>query len=148
MQVKDVMTRNVISVQSDDQTLKAARLMLQNRISGLPVVDKNGELIGIVTEGDFLRRSELGTQRRRSKWLEFIAGPGKLAEEYVHASGRKVEEIMTPDPCVIDENDTLEKVVELMERRRVKRLPVVRNGRMVGAVKWAWIDTTGPAPGR
>ena len=78
MQVKDVMTRTVISVQSDDQVLKAARLMLQNRISGLPVVDKTGELVGIVTEGDFLRRSELGTQRRRSKWLEFIVGPGKL----------------------------------------------------------------------
>lgn len=137
MQVKDVMTRNVISVQSDDQVLKAARLMLQNRISGLPVLDKDGELVGVVTEGDFLRRSELSTQRRRSKWLEFIVGPGKLAEEYAHASGRKVEEIMTPDPCVVDENDTLEKVVELMERRRVKRLPVVRAGRMVGIISRA-----------
>jgi CBS domain-containing protein len=137
MQVKDVMTRNVISVQSDDQVLKAARLMLQNRISGLPVLDKDGELVGVVTEGDFLRRSELGTQRRRSKWLEFIVGPGKLAEDYVHASGRKVEEIMTPDPSVIDEEDTLEKVVELMERRRVKRLPVVRAGRMVGIISRA-----------
>jgi len=137
MQVKDVMTRNVISVQNDDQVLKAARLMLQNRISGLPVLDKDGELVGIVTEGDFLRRSELGTQRRRSKWLEFIVGPGKLAEEYVHASGRKVEEIMTPDPCVVDENDALDKVVELMERRRIKRLPVVRAGRMVGIVSRA-----------
>jgi CBS domain-containing protein len=137
MQVKDVMTRNVISVQSDDQVLKAARLMLQNRISGLPVIDKDGELVGIVTEGDFLRRSEIGTQRRRSKWLEFIVCPGKLAEDYVHASGRKVEEIMTPDPCVVGEDDPLEKVVELMERRRVKRLPVVRAGRMVGIVSRA-----------
>ncbi len=137
MQVKDVMTRNVISVQGDDQVLRAARLMLQNRISGLPVLDKDGELAGIVTEGDFLRRSELGTQRRRAKWLEFIVGPGKLAEDYVHASGRKVEEIMTPDPCVVGEDDTLEKVVELMERRRVKRLPVVRAGRMVGIVSRA-----------
>jgi CBS domain-containing protein len=137
MQVKDVMTRNVIAVRSDDQVLKAARLMLQNRISGLPVVDKNGALVGVVTEGDFLRRSELGTQRRRPKWLEFIVGPGKLAEEYVHASGRKVEEVMTPDPCVVGEDDALEKVVELMERRRIKRLPVVRDGRMVGIVSRA-----------
>jgi predicted transcriptional regulator len=110
---------------------------LQNRISGLPVLDKDGELVGVVTEGDFLRRSEIGTQRRRSKWLEFIVGPGKLAEDYVHASGRKVEEIMTPDPCVVGEDDTLEKVVDLMERRRVKRLPVVRAGRMVGIVSRA-----------
>jgi CBS domain-containing protein len=137
MQVKDVMTRNVISVQNDDQVVKAARLMLQNRISGLPVLDKNGELVGIVTEGDFLRRSEIGTQRRRPKWLEFIVGPGKLAQDYVHASGRKVEEIMTPDPCVVGEDVALEHVVELMERRRIKRLPVVRDGRLAGIVSRA-----------
>src|SRR5580658_357215 len=101
MQVKDVMTRNVISVQGDDQVLRAARLMLQNRISGLPVLDKDGELVGIVTEGDFLRRSELGTQRRRPKWLEFIVGPGRLADEYAHSSGRKIDEIMTTDPTTV-----------------------------------------------
>ena len=137
MQVQDVMTRNVISVQNDDQVLKAARLMLQNRISGLPVLDKDGELVGIVTEGDFFRRSELGTQRRRSKWLEFIVGPGRLAEEYVHASGRKVDEIMTPDPHFVSEDDSLETVVDLMERRRIKRLPVIGGGHMVGIVSRA-----------
>lgn len=137
MQVKDVMTRNVISIGADEPVLTAARLMLQNRISGLPVVDKENELIGIVTEGDFLRRGELGTQRRRPKWLEFIVGPGRLAEEYVHTSGRKVEEIMTPDPCTVSEADSLETVVELMEHRHVKRLPVVRGGRMVGIISRA-----------
>src|SRR6516165_9326590 len=100
--------------------------MLQNRISGLPVVDKDGALIGMVTEGDFLRRSEIGTARRRPKWLEFILGPGKLADEYVHAAGRKVEEIMTPDPRCVTEEDSLETVVEAMESHRVKRLPVTR----------------------
>src|ERR1700745_3607986 len=84
MQVKDVMTRNVISVQNDDQVLRAARLMLQNRISGLPVIDEDGELVGIVTEGDFLRRSELGTQRHRPKWLQFLVGPRRLATR-IHA---------------------------------------------------------------
>ena len=137
MQVKDVMTRNVISVEANEPVLKAARLMLQNRISGLPVIDKEGELVGIVTEGDFLRRSEIGTQRRRPKWLEFIVGPGRLADEYVHTSGRKVEEIMTPDPCTVTEDDSLETVVELMERRHIKRLPVMRGGRMVGIVSRA-----------
>jgi CBS domain-containing protein len=134
MQVKDIMTRRVITVGPDEAIMKAARLMLQNHISGLPVIDLNGELIGIVTEGDFLRRGELGTQRRRPKWLEFIVGPGRLAEEYVHASGRKVDEVMTTDPVTVGENDTLEKVVELMERRHVKRLPVTRDGRVVGIV--------------
>jgi CBS domain-containing protein len=137
MKVKDVMTRNVISVTADEPVLKAARLMLQNRISGLPVLDKDGELVGVVTEGDFLRRSELGTQRRRPKWLEFIVGPGRLADEYVHASGRKVDEIMTPDPCTVTERDSLETVVELMERRHIKRLPVMSGGRMVGIVSRA-----------
>jgi CBS domain-containing protein len=137
MQVKDVMTRNVICVQASDPVLKAARVMLQNRISGVPVVDKQGELVGVLTEGDFLRRSELGTQRRRPKWLEFIVGPGRLADEYVHTSGRKVEEIMTPDPYTVSEDDALEKVVELMERRHVKRLPVTRGGRMVGIISRA-----------
>jgi len=137
MQVKDVMTRKVISVGADESVLKAARLMLQNHISGMPVIDKDGELIGIVTEGDFLRRGELGTQRRRPKWLEFIVGPGRLAEEYAHSSGRRVDEIMTTDPCTVDETDSLEKVVELMERRRVKRLPVMHAGRIVGIVSRA-----------
>jgi CBS domain-containing protein len=137
MQVKDVMTRSVISVGPDETILNAARLMLQNRISGLPVIDKDGELTGIVTEGDFLRRGELGTQRRRPKWLEFIIGPGRLADEYVHASGRRVDEIMTTDPVTVTEDDSLEKVVEVMERRHVKRLPVTRSGRMIGIISRA-----------
>ena len=137
MRVKDVMTTNVICIGADELVLKAARLMLQNRISGLPVIDKDGELVGIVTEGDFLRRSELGTQRQRPKWLEFIVGPGRLAQEYTHSSGRKVEEIMTPDPRTIGEDETLEAVVDTMERHHVKRLPVSRGGRVVGIISRA-----------
>ena len=137
MQVKDVMTRNVISVGADEPVVKAARIMLQNRISGLPVVDAKGDLVGIVTEGDFLRRREIGTERRRPKWLEFVLGPGRLAQEYVRTSGRKVAEIMTPDPLTIGEDDALDDVVEMMERRRIKRLPVIRAGRMVGIVSRA-----------
>ena len=137
MQVKDVMTPNVICIGADEPILKAARLMLQNRISGLPVIDKDGELVGIVTEGDFLRRSELGTQRRRPKWLEFILGPGRLAQEYTRSAGRKVEEIMTPDPRTIGVDETLEAVVDTMERHRVKRLPVTGSGRVVGIISRA-----------
>ena len=137
MQVKDVMTRNVVSVRANEPIVRAARVMLQNRISGLPVIDADGDLVGIVTEGDFLRRSELGTQRRRPRWLEFIVGPGRLAEEYVSQSGKKVEEIMTPDPVTATLDDSLEDVVELMERHHVKRLPVMQSGRMVGIVSRA-----------
>ena len=137
MQVKDVMTQNVISVGADEPVVKAARVMLQNRISGLPVVDAKGELVGVVTEGDFLRRREIGTERQRPKWLEFVLGPGKLAQEYVQTSGRKVAEIMTPHPWTVGEDDALEEVVEVMERRHIKRLPVMRDGRMVGIVSRA-----------
>src|SRR6516164_11140742 len=107
MQVKDIMTINVISIGADETVAKAAGLMLQNRISGLPVVDKEGELVGMVTERDFLRRGELGTPRQRPKWLGFIVGPGKLAQEYTHSSGRKVEDIMTPDPWTIGQDEAL-----------------------------------------
>jgi CBS domain-containing protein len=156
MRVKDVMTSNVICIGADEPILEAARLMLQNRVSGLPVIDKDGELVGIVTEGDFLRRSELGTQRQRPKWLEFIVGPGKLAQEYTHSAGRKVGEIMTIDPQTIGENETLEAVVATMERRHVKRLPVTRGGRVVGIISRANLmqalasltrDVTTPAAG-
>jgi CBS domain-containing protein len=137
MQVRDVMTRNVISIAANETVLKAARVMLQNEISGLPVVNAAGNLVGILTEGDFLHRRELGTQRRRPKWLEFVLGPGRLASDYVHASGRKIEEVMTGDPLTVTEDDPLETVVDLMERRHVKRLPVLRDGKMVGIVSRA-----------
>ena len=130
MRVKDVMTPNVISVGADETVVNAARLMLQHQISGLPVVNKEGELVGIVSEGDFLRRGELGTQRRRPKWLEFVVGPGKLAQEYVRASGKKIEDVMTPDPWTIGEDEPLEAVVDMMERRRIKRIPVTRGRRV------------------
>lgn len=137
MKVHDVMTWSVISVEPDAPVTRAARLMLQNRISGLPVVDVAGNLIGVVTEGDFLRRGELGTQRQRPRWLEFLIGPGRLASEYVHACGRKVGEIMTPEPYTVAENTPLEEVVQLMEHHRIKRLPVVRGKKLVGIVSRA-----------
>ena len=101
------------------------------------MLDAQGALVGIVTEGDFLRRSELGTEQHRSRWLELLVGPGKLAEEFVHASGRKIEEIMTPRPYTVSETNSLETVVALMERHHVKRLPVMQGDRMVGVISRA-----------
>ncbi|MGB8104954.1 MAG: CBS domain-containing protein, partial [Pseudolabrys sp.] len=82
MKALDVMTGTVISVEPDATVLQAARLMLQQHISGLPVIDKVGRLVGVLSEGDFLRRRETQTERRRSRWLEFLMGPGKIAAEY------------------------------------------------------------------
>jgi CBS domain-containing protein len=137
MKAKDVMTSPVVSVEADTPVLQAIRIMLQRRMSGLPVVDKEGRLIGIVTEGDFLRRAETGTQRRRARWLEFLVGPGRLAEEYTRSHGRKVDEVMTPDPATVTEDAALEDIVKLMEKRRIKRVPVVRGERVVGIVSRA-----------
>jgi CBS domain-containing protein len=137
MKAADVMTTHVISVAPDDSILRCVRLMLEYRISGLPVIDAKGSLVGIVTEGDFLRRTEAGTERKRPRWLEFITGPGRLADEYVHSHGRKVSEVMTPDPISVAEDTPVEEVVRLMEQRRIKRLPVMRGNTVVGIVSRA-----------
>jgi CBS domain-containing protein len=134
MRAHQIMTRHVITVTPGTSIVEAAKLMLDNHLSGLPVVDGGGKLIGIVSEGDFLRRSEIGTQRKRPRWLQFFVGPNRAAAEFVHASGRKVEEVMTRDPFVVTEETTLEEIVRLMEKNRVKRLPVMRNERLVGIV--------------
>ncbi len=134
MKAKDVMSVQIISVSPEATVLEAARLMLQNRISGLPVVNSAGKLVGIVSEGDFLRRRETGTQRRRSRWLEFLVGPGKLASEYAHSHAVKVSEVMSEDLATITENADLENVIDLMERRCIKRVPVVSGEKLVGII--------------
>ena len=134
MKAKDVMSNTVISVQPDATMLQAARQMLQHHISGLPVIDKHGEMFGILSEGDFLRRRETQTERKRSRWLEFLMGPGKLAVEYSHSHGSKVADVMTTDVHTVTEDTDLEDIVELMERRRIKRVPVVRGKKVVGIV--------------
>jgi CBS domain-containing protein len=137
MKVRDIMSPRVISVAPDASILAAIRLMLHNRISGLPVIDSTGALVGVVTEGDFLRRSETGTERKRPRWLQFLVGPGHLADEYVHTHGRHVKDVMTAEPITIAEDAGLDEAVEVMESRRVKRLPVVRDGQVVGIVSRA-----------
>ena len=134
MKAQDIMSRDVVTVAPDASILHAARLMLQRKFSGLPVVDASGTLVGIVTEGDFLRRAETGTVRRRPRWIEFFVGPGPLAAEYAHANGRRVDEIMTRDVLTVAEDTPLQDVVGLMERHDVKRLPVVREHQIVGIV--------------
>jgi CBS domain-containing protein len=134
MQAKDIMTRNVISIQPDATVLQAARLMLQHHISGLPVVDQAGKLVGVLSEGDFLRRQETRTEKRRSRWLEFLMGPGRIAAEYIHSHGSKVSEVMTDEVQTVGEDTPLEAIVELMERHRIKRVPVLRGSKIVGIV--------------
>jgi len=137
MKASDVMTREPMSVTAQTTIVEAARLMLQHRISGLPVADGKGEIVGVVTEGDLLRRAETGTERHRSNWLAFLVGPGRLADDYVTAHARKVGEVMTRDVAVVAPSDDLAAVVGLMEKHRIKRVPVVEKGKLVGIVSRA-----------
>ena len=134
MKVRDVMTPHVVSVTPDESVFVAAGRMLQKKISGLPVVDGLGNLVGVVTEGDFLRRAETGAKRERPKWVEFFIGPGRLANEYVHFSGRKVRDVMTYNVWTVTLDASLAEVVHLMERHNIKRIPVVEANKIVGIV--------------
>jgi CBS domain-containing protein len=134
MRAHQIMTRHVVTVGPETTILEAANTMLQNHISGLPVVDANGTLVGIVSEGDFIRRAEIGTQRKRGRWLNLLLGPGAAASDFVRAQGRKIGEIMTPEPLTVTEETSLEDIVRLMEKNNVKRLPVMRGSRIVGLV--------------
>lgn len=134
MKAADVMTREVVSIHPDASVLEALRLMLERRISGLPVANASGALVGMLTEGDFLRRAELDTERHRSSWLAFLLGPGRLAREYVRTHGRKVAEVMTHNVVSVTEEIALAEIVRLMERHHIKRLPVTKAGRLIGIV--------------
>lgn len=133
MKVSEVMTHRVVTVGSTATVADAATLMLKHGISGLPVVDRKGTLVGMVTEGDLLRRVELGTEQRPG-WLQIFTSNAKLADEYVHARGRSAGDVMSHDVVSIEPTAPLTEVVEKMERNRVKRLPVLEGGKLVGIV--------------
>ncbi|TCS03276.1 CBS domain-containing protein [Rhizobium sp. BK418] len=132
MNVRSVMTSAPIMVAPSTSVLDAAKLMLDNRISGLPVVDEKGGVVGVVSDGDFLRRGELETERSRPWLLDWLTSPRKLADEYVHAHGRCIEEVMSSTPVTIPPEATISDAVSLMEKHDIKRLPVISGGHLVG----------------
>lgn len=134
MRAYQIMTTDVITVTPHASIMDAANIMLRCHLSGLPVMDENGELKGIVSEGDFLRRGEIGTGRRRPGWLQFFAGPGRAAIDFVHERGRRVEDVMTSDPITVDEQTPLDELVRIMEKKGVKRLPVMNGKLLVGII--------------
>jgi CBS domain-containing protein len=134
MIVSDIMTRRVISVSPEETVEHAATLMLRHGISGLFVVDAKGTLAGVLTEGDLLRRDELGTERHRPWWLRMLLSPGRQALDFTRTHGRKVSDVMTPDVICVASDTPLEDVVETMERQRIKRVAVTQDGHMTGVV--------------
>lgn len=137
MRAADLMSRNIVSARPEMPVAQAAGYMLQYRISGLPVLDSSDRLVGILSEGDLLRRPELGTDRKRPRWAELLLSPGTLAQEYVRSHGRRVADVMTPDPVTVGPDASLEEIVSLMNEHRIKRVPVVQEGALVGIVSRA-----------
>jgi CBS domain-containing protein len=134
MKISDVMTRRVISIGPDAGIRDAMELMLKNRISGLPVIDSSGKLIGVLSETDFLRRAETGTEPRPSPWYDAFFGSGESARAYIRSHGLKVEDVMSRPPITVTGNTPLAEAVDIMERHRIKRLPVLHAGKVVGIV--------------
>lgn len=139
MNASDVMVTNVIAIGPNASVQEVADILLTNRISAVPVVDDHGELIGIISEGDLIRRAELGTERRRSWWLEIIASESKedLAIEYMKSHASKVGDIMTREVITATPGTPLRDVAALLEKNRIKRVPIVERGKMVGIVSRA-----------
>ncbi|MGX7744128.1 CBS domain-containing protein [Rhodopseudomonas parapalustris] len=134
MRAHQIMTRQVVTIGPEASIVDAANAMIDNHLSGLPVVDADGKLIGIISEGDFIRRAEIGTERKRGRWLRMLLGPGTCAGDFVHEHGRKVGEVMTHHPYTITEDTSIETIVKLMEKHHVKRFPVMRGDVLVGIV--------------
>lgn len=134
LEVRAIMTPNPVTIGPDARIWEAANTMLDCQVSGLPVVDKAGELLGVISEGDFLRRGEIHSDRHHSFWQTLFASRGSLAEDYAKAFGKNVSEVMT-SPCVSVPPDTsLERAATLMAEKNIKRLPVVDGNRIVGLV--------------
>jgi CBS domain-containing protein len=137
MKVSDVMTRIPVTVSPDTSLEDAANLMVRTRVSGLPVVDLEGVVVGMITEGDLLRRVELGTAGRSPGWLTALLGPGRTAHDYVRTHVCRIGEIMTSNVISTSPDAPLSEVVSVMENQQIKRLPVLQKDRLIGIISRA-----------
>jgi CBS-domain-containing membrane protein len=137
MNAKDVMTRNVIAVGPEATVAEAAGLMVQHDVSALPVVEAHDRLVGIISEADLIRREEIGTQAGHPWWIEAMIPAATRAEEFAKSHGRRVSEVMSEDVITATEDTPLARIAAILERHRIKRVPIVRDGRLVGIVSRA-----------
>lgn len=138
MLARDIMTEEVVTVRPHEPVRDIANLLLERHISAAPVVDNQGDIIGIVSEGDLIRRSEIGTEAPgRAWWLRLFDDTAELAERYSKAHGATARDVMTRDVVTVDETASLSEIAELLETRHIKRVPVTRNGRLAGIVSRA-----------
>jgi CBS domain-containing protein len=137
MKAADVMVTDVITVHMDTPVAKIAEVLLANRISAVPVVNDKDAIVGIVSEGDLIHRVEAGTERRRSWWLELLAGKEALAQEFVKSHARKAADVMTRSVVSVKPDTPLGDIASLLEKHGIKRVPVVNNGKIAGIVSRA-----------
>lgn len=134
MDARNVMTSPVVTAGPDTTVLEIVQLMLDNKISAVPILDEAGMLIGLVSEGDLMRRSEMGTARHPPWWLSAFRGTVSLADGFIKSHGVLASEVMTRQLITADEDTPLWKIAETLEKKKIKRLPIVRAGRVVGIV--------------
>jgi CBS domain-containing protein len=134
MRAIDVMVRDVVTVRPDTEVAKAIKLLAEHDVSALPVVDDTGRLVGMLSEADLIHRIEIGTEKRRPWWLEAVTGASTLAAEFAKSHGKKVGEVMTAGVISVSEDTPLSEIAALFERRGIKRVPVVKDGKLIGVV--------------
>lgn len=137
MQAKDIMTRKVITVTEASSVIDVATTLLEHGISAVPVVDASGSLLGIVSEGDLMHRAEAGTIRRRSWWLSLFTDRDAEAAEFVKQHSRRVSDIMTRDVVTASPETPIGGIAEMLDSHRIKRVPIVDDGKLVGIVSRA-----------
>src|SRR5215467_15887340 len=137
MRAIDVMVRDVMTVRPDTGVADATKLLAEHDVSALPVLDKDGNLVGVLSEADLIHRAEIGTEKHRPWWLEAMTGASTLAEEFAKSHGKKVREVMTSGVISVTEETPLSEIAALFERKRIKRVPVVKDGKLVGIVSRA-----------
>ncbi len=134
MKAIDVMVRDVITIGPDDSVAEAARLIAENDVSALPVVDDDDRLVGVISEADLLRRVEIGTSVHHPWWVEAVTPSASLAAEFAKQHGKRVAEVMSENVITATEDTPLEDIAAILERNRIKRVPIVRDGELVGIV--------------
>lgn len=134
MKAADVMVHDVITVKPEDGIEHAVKLLLDHDISALPVVDGDGKVVGVLSEADLVHRGEIGTEKQHPWWLEAVMPASKLAGEFAKSHGHRVDEVMTVGAVTAAEDTPLGEIATLLERHRIKRIPIVRDGKLVGIV--------------
>jgi len=150
MNASDVMVRDVVTVGPEDDVSKAVQLLVDHDISALPVVDGDRRVVGILSEADLLHREKIGTVKHRPWWIEAVTPPSALAEDYAKSHGRKVAELMSSDVISATKDASLAELANILEKNRIKRVPILEDGRLVGIVSRSnliqALASTPPAP--